>query len=215
MCILDDYIESANYDSDLAAVRSLWQVPLIAETAGVLVFLTYLALPVLLAVQGDSGTMARSTLDGRTERRFLLRLLGLTEEPAWCDGIRNPRVRALACDLAARHVRLPGMHASYLRFIGGMIALAPSLVTGRQPTAASSSWRYVTHAMSVLHAPLDDPPAELARCAAFVSRYASPSDAGTVMARELAVRHTRHVSAAIPALFPESRSAVLLMLQGV
>lgn len=184
-------------------------------TAGAFVFLTYLTLPILVAVRSRSGAPARSILDGERERSVLRRLVGLDDDPGWRGGIRNGLVRRLAIDLGDRHRRFTSMERDYLDVIGVTIALAP--LRTRDPRNAalteqdrSAYWRYMAHTMRLLGAQFGPEPAATTRCQVFVDLHAGTCPDGVRLFNALNHHHPAHVHAAIPALFDGSRATVRL-----
>ncbi|WP_406368237.1 hypothetical protein OG788_46790 [Streptomyces sp. NBC_00647] len=215
----EDYTRSPGYESDLAAVRAVWSGQDLLETAGTFVFLTYLTLPALTAVRAPYArdALARSTLDGAAERVFLLRLLGFTDERAWYGGVRNAKVRELAGLIARRHAEFRGIQQDYLDFIATVIALAPLLVRLEtdqplKPSDLRGYWRYSAAAMALMRARLGSKREAEHKCRAFVDENAGLSPDGAVMLAAFAARHPRHFAAAVPALFPRSRSVVFTAL---
>ena len=207
------YLQSPEYEADLAAAGRVWGRPLVLETAGVFVFLTYLTLPALLDVRSVTGSAARSALDGERERAFLLYLLGFTDDVSWRDGIRNPRVRQRMTSLYAHHSRFPGMQPEYLDFIAAAMSLAPLRVWAAAEATPrdgdrSGYWRYMRHAVSLLGAGIVDEQATQDRCAAFIEMHAAPSPEGRRLLKSLAQHHPRYVELAIPILFKPSQSTV-------
>ena len=207
------YVESPDYDTDLLATDFVWTGPLVLETAGAFVFLTYLSLPVLVAVRSSRGVPARSALDGEQERIFLLRLLDLTGQGAWQGGIRNTRVQHMAAKLKQRHADFDGMRPEYINFIGAIIALGPLRVrqcagqhVDRQDRV--KYWRYMTHTLSLLGADVGTEQAAQAGCASFIAAHAAPSADGSLLFESLIQHHPRFVERALPALFSRSRSTV-------
>jgi hypothetical protein len=211
------YIESPDYDTDLFATHLVWTRPLVLETAGTFVFLTYLSLPDLVAVRSSRGVPARSTLDGELERTFLLRLINLTKQSEWQGGIRNTRIRHMAEKLKQRHANFDGMRPEYINFIGAIIALSPLRVLqyGQQHVDGQDRagyWRYMTHALSLLGADVGAEDAAQAGCASFIEAHAAPSADGSMLFESLAQHHPRFVERAVPALFSRSRSTVAALM---
>ncbi|MEO3808357.1 hypothetical protein ABGB17_05080 [Sphaerisporangium sp. B11E5] len=199
----------------MEAVRSIWTAPRVMGIAGALIFLTYLTLPVLTDVRAREGRMARSVLDGKAEKRFLLRLLGMSTDNAWSGGIRNPLVVDAACALSSRHLAFAGMRPGHIQFMGGLIAIAPLMAApgDRRTEECARYWRYVTAAMALLHCRLADESTVTAFCTAYVSAYAGPTPEGGQMIRALAARHPAYVTAALPLLFPTSRTVAQTALR--
>lgn len=207
------YVESPDYHTDLFATQLVWARPLVLETAGTFVFLTYLSLPLLVAVRSSRGVPARSALDGELERIFLLRLLDLTGQSAWQGGIRNTRVQHMAKKLRQRHANFDGMRPEYMNFIGAIIAVGPLRVLqcGEQDLddqVRVKYWRYMTHALSLLGADVGTEGAAQAGCANFIEAHAAPSTDGGMLFESLIQHHPRFVEGALPALFGHSRSTL-------
>jgi hypothetical protein len=214
---LSSYVGSTCFRQDLAAVRRVWSLPTVLETAGTFVFLTYLAVPVLLSVRSPGGSLARPVLDGDRERRFLLRVLGLTDSPDWHGGIGNHRICRLVNAMNDYHWRMPGMSQDYLNYIAAAIALAPLRV--RESMAAELSgddraryWRYISAAMALFGAGLVSEDAAENMCEAFTVAHAGYSAAGVALMKALKDRHPRYVALATPILFDASRLVVAAAL---
>jgi hypothetical protein len=215
-----DYLASREYDADVASVHAIWSPAGVVERAGVFIFLTYLTMPVLTMVRSDrTGALARSSLDGATEREFLVRVLGLEREPPWNDGIRNPHVRQMVWALGHRHRTFSQMRVEYLAFMAQIIAIAPLVVSdgmGVSPAAEDRSqyWRYFAHAMSLMSVDLPDEGDAVADCRAYVESHADRSDEGTRMIQAFAGRHPCHVQDTLPVVFAKTRSIVSAALRG-
>jgi hypothetical protein len=207
------YVDSPGYDTDLVATHLVWTSQLVLETAGTFVFLTYLSLPVLVAVRSGRGVPARSTLDGQAEQAFLLRLVDLTGQSAWQGGIKNARVQHMAEALYKRHVDFAGMQPEYMDFIGAIIALGPLRVLQRAQQYVHDQdragyWRYMKHALSLLGADIGSEEAAQDNCASFIEAHSAPSADGSILLESLVQHHPRFVERAVPALFRRSRSTV-------
>jgi len=215
---LSCYIGSAGYHNDLEAARLAWSVPTVLETAGALVFLTYLSLPVLLAVRPPSGTLARSVLDGERERTFLLRVLGLDNDAAWSGGIQNARTRHLVTSMGRYHSRFRGIRPEYLDFIAATIALSPLRVRAQLGSCLPAAdrtgyWRYISQVLSAFGACLETEKSASLFCDAFTSEHAQRSADGQELFLSLDQRHPRYVRLAIPSLFDASRFVVGSLLE--
>jgi hypothetical protein len=213
------YLRSADYAADLAATRATWSGHAIPETAGAFVFLTYLTLPALTAVRAATGPRwtARSVLDGQAERLFLLRLIGLTSDPAWGEGFKNARVRRMAGTMADRHLGFPGMRHEYLDLIASLLALAPLRVrdhlgheTGE--TQRARYWRYITTAMALMHGRLSAEREASQTSECLVGQLSGLATDGAEPIRSFAARHPAYVQMAIPVLFGPSRTLVLSVI---
>lgn len=207
------YVESCDYDIDLSATHLVWTRPLVLETAGTFVFLTYLSLPILVAVRSSRGVPARSTLDGQMERIFLLRLIDLTRQSAWQGGIRNTHVQHMAKKLNKQHADFDGMRPEYINFIAAIIALSPLRVLQCVQQHVDDQdriryWRYMTHALSLLGADVGTEEAAQDGCASFIEAHSAPSADGRILFESLIQHHPRFVERAVPALFSRSRSTV-------
>lgn len=214
------YVESPDYEADLFATHLVWAAPMVLETAGTFVFLTYLSLPILVSVRSRRGVPARSALDGEVERIFLLRLIDLTSQREWQGGIRNTRVQQMAKKLKHRHVQFDGMRPEYMNFIGAIIALSALRVLQCDQQCVRDQdrvryWRYMVHALSLLGANVSTEEAAVAECAGFIEMHAAPSADGSMLFESLIQQHPRFVERAVPALFNRSRSTVdqLMMRQ--
>lgn len=217
---VSSYVGSSAYSDDLAAVRLIWSLPAVLGTAGAFVFLTYLALPVLLGVRSRDGALARSVLDGERERRFLLRVLGLDEDPGWRGGIKNPRTQRVVTAMNDYHQRMPGMRQEYLDLIAAVITLSPLRV--REGLAASPPeaergryWRYMSFAMSLFGVGLPHERAAHRLCDEFISAHAARSADGLRLMLSLRQHHPKYVELAVPALFDASRLVVCALLKEV
>jgi hypothetical protein len=216
---LSSYVGSANYCRDLDAVHVVWSPPTVLETAGTFVFLTYLTLPVLLAVRSARDSLARSVLDGERERRFLLRILGLDDDVAWRGGVENVRTRRAVESMSRYHQGFTGMRQEYLDFIAALIALSPLRVRERlasDPAADDRAryWRYISYALSMFGTQLGSEPVARGRCEAFTRAYARGSADGLELFVSLNEHHPRYVRLATPVLFDASGHAVRSLLQG-
>jgi hypothetical protein len=216
-CLIS-YVDSRDYSRDLDAVRIVWSLPTVPETAGTLVFLTYLTLPALLAVRPPSGALARSVLDGQRERRFLLRALGLDPDPRWRGGIGNARTHQVVGSLSRYHGRFAGMRQEYLDFIAAVIALAPLRVRARlgaDPPAGDRAgyWRYVSGLFSLFGTDLPGEEATEASCDSFVREHAGRSAEGGALLASLNQHHPAYVRLALPSLFDSSRLVAASFLE--
>jgi hypothetical protein len=216
---IDLYLESPCYRDDLTTTRSVWAEPTITGTAGMFIFMTYLAVPALVAVRSGSGLPARSYLDGQRERAFLLRLLGGTEQDAWRGGIKNQRVRRQAVLLYRRHAGFSGMRPEYLSFMGAVIALAPleARKSMQAPVADRdrlSYWRYMTHAVSLLGAEIGSETEARSECLHFIRAYAAPSDEAGRLLLSLNLLHPGYVERALPLLFGRARPVAEALMTG-
>lgn len=210
---LRNYVTTPVYSADLAATRRIWSVPDVLATAGVFVFLTYLAVPDLLRVRRPDGRPSRSMLEGMQERAFLLRLIGLDQDPVWSGGIHNSRTRELAALLTRGHHNLEHMRQEFMDFISAIIALAPLRVYDHLPNEVSQGdrtgyWRYMSQAMSLFGTTLRTEAEESQWCAEFVNQHSRSSAEGQLLFRSLNERHPRYVRLALPTLFGASRPAV-------
>lgn len=217
---LSSYLDSPDYAHDLDAVRWMWSLQTVLETAGTLVFLTYLTLPNLLAVRPPGGAYARSVLDGERERRFLLRVLGLDAGAAWRGGIENARTRRAISAISRLHNTFPGMRQEYLDFIAAVIALSPLRVRGRLGRPATEDerakyWRYMSFALSLFGTSLDREGGTDGFCESFASAHARPSAEGRTLLVSLSLHHPRYVQLAIPSLCEASRHVIGLLLEDV
>ena len=196
---------------DLAVTARVWGGSPVLQVAGVFVFLTYLTLPVLVAVRSRTGGTARSTLDGERERSFLCRLVGISGEAGWRGGIANPRVRRMATALLSRHRRFPGMRPEYLRFVATLVALAPLRVRDRFGLPVpdrSAYWRYMAQALALVGGCAATEAAGTALVAEFVAVHCGPSVEGTRLHASLREHHPRYVTLAGPVLFGPSRGVL-------
>lgn len=214
-----DYLHSMDYAADLTATQDIWSVSAVPETAGTFIFLTYLTLPALTAVRAASGPrrMARSVLDGQAERLFLLRLLGLMDDPAWSGGIRNQHVQKMAATVAGRHLGFPGMRYEYLDLIAALLALAPLRVRSHWGYATGDCervryWRYITATMSLMHAQLAGEKQADQASAGFVKRMSGLTADCEAMIRSFTDRHPIHVRRALPILHNPSSSLILSVI---
>lgn len=213
---LSSYVGSTAYPDDLAAVRLIWSLPAVLGTAGAFVFLTYLALPVLLGVRSPDGTLARSVLDGERERRFLLRVLGLDDDPGWRGGLQNPRTQRVVRAMNDYHQRMPGMRQEYLDLMAAVITLSPLRVgQAANPSAAERGryWRYMSFAMSPFGVRLPHERAAHRFCDEFVSAHSRRSADGLRLMLSLHQHHPKYVELAVPALFDASRHVVCALLK--
>lgn len=204
---------SSDYGRHLEATRRVWSAPMLVETAGVFIFLTYLTVPVLVSVRSASGAPARSALDGEREREFLLRLLGFTEKPRWQGGIRNTHVQRHATLLYEQHTAYFGMRSEYLDFMAAVIALAPLRVRELMDSPAneldrSGYWSYVSTAMSLFDSEIGSEPEARKMCLGFIDAYAGPSAEGRQLLTSLRTRHPEYVQRATPLLFARARSVI-------
>src|SRR2546421_12533877 len=110
---LSAYLEGSDYQHDLKATNHIWAGTDILGTAGVFMFLSYLTIPLLTAVQPVASpsrvVSMKLGLESEREKRFLLRLLGLSQESGWAGGIRNIRVRDMAGELVRTPLRFAGV----------------------------------------------------------------------------------------------------------
>ena len=217
---LSSYVGSPGYSRDLDAVRQVWSPPGVLETAGTLVFLTYLSSPALLTVRTSSGALARSVLDGERERRFLLRMLGLDGSPAWRGGIGNVRTRHVMGAMHRYHARFAGMRQEYLDFITAAIALSPLRVRERLAASPPGNdragyWRYISQALSMFGTSLTTEGAAETLCETFTREHARRSADGLELLISLNSHHPRYVQLALPSLFEASRTVVGSLLGDV
>jgi hypothetical protein len=210
------YLHSADYAADPTAAQAIWSSSAVPETAGAFIFLTYLTLLTLTAVRTASGPrcMAHSVLDGQAERLFLLRLLGLADDPAWGGGIRNQHVRKMAATVVGRHLGFSGMRHEYLDLIAALVALVPLRVRSYWGYATGDGeraryWRYITHEMSLMHAQLAGEEQADQASVGFVKRTSGLIVDCEAMIRSFADRHPVHVRRALPILHNPSRSLIL------
>lgn len=214
----ESYIGSSFYSRDLAATRVVWSDTATVGIAGALIFLTYLSLPVLLKVRSSSGMPARSALDGKRERAFLMNITGCTQNDLWNGGIRNRRVWRQAGRLGRRHLGFDEMQPCYLDFIGTVITAAPLAVRAelRVPSweqRREGYWRYMGHAMSLLSADIGDEITARSRCLSFIDDQAASSEEGSRLYALLRAHHPWYVEQATPVL-PERIQAVVGDLRG-
>src|SRR5947209_180194 len=122
------YLEGSTYRQDLRATHHLWSGSGVLGTAGVFMFLSYLTIPLLTAVQPVASpsrvVSMKLGLESEREKRFLLRLLGISQESGWTGGIRNIRVREMVVHLARNHLQFAGMEHDYMTYFAGIIALS-------------------------------------------------------------------------------------------
>jgi hypothetical protein len=203
---LERYLRSPDYDRHAAAVRQVWGDPLTMKTAGVAVFLTYLAVPVLTAVRSGRGSMARSILEGHRERTFLLRLLGLdARDGGYSEGIKNPATRRLCDSLHKQHMGFAGMTFEHLSFMAAVIALAPLQVASVYggvygATVQDDYWQYMAVAMALVGGRLGSRGDDRWRTDDYVTRHGglTPETAKAVLG--LRARHPIHFARCLPTL---------------
>jgi hypothetical protein len=215
------YLRSGDYESDLAASQVMWSAPGLVEAAGSFVLLTYFANPRLLAVRagGGPGVSLRTAIDGHREREFLHGIIGIGPDGGPGAGIRDSTVLRTVERLRERHLLYPGMTASYMKFIGGLLAIAPLRLRAHRAQRLSAPvngryWRYIAMVMRLLAADLGTAPATDRSCRRFDRSTAMLSPEGRVLILGFAGRHPRHVEHALPLLFPASRQVVERTLAG-
>lgn len=207
-------MHSPLYDADRAATREIWaRTPLVLETAGTFVLLTYVSVPVMTAVGSVDGLPPRSKLDGAEERVFLQRLLDLGPGDPWTGGVRNPLVRAEADGLYRRHLGYAGMRNEFLQVLTALLALAPLRVHDAWGTAPdqrtrSGYWRYMRCAMGLLGGEIGAESVAEDRCRTFVEEHAGRSGNGKHLLRSVSEHHPDHVDRARELLYPASRAAL-------
>jgi hypothetical protein len=180
------------------------------------IFLTYLAMPELMAVPKDGPARLASGLDG--ERTFLMRVLGLTDEPRWTGGFGNPQVQDMVMASARRHRRYPGMTQDQLDFMAMIIALAPLRVSAALTMSVDDEdragyWRYMRQVMAPFCSVLPEEDQASDHCARQIARGAGASRNGAVLLRQLGETHPSHLINAIPVLFPGSAAIVATMME--
>ena len=215
---LSCYLDSPDYAHDLEAVRLIWSLPTVLETAGTLVFLTYLTLPNLLSVRPPGGGFARSVLDGQRERRFLMRVLGLDASAVWRGGIKNARTRQAISAMSQHHSRFAGMRQEYLNLIAAVIAISPLRVReqlGSLPAddECARYWRYMSYALSLFGTSLDSEGTADGFIEAFTRVHAQPSADGRRLIKSLGRHHPRYIRLAMPSLCEASRLVAGLLLE--
>jgi hypothetical protein len=211
---LTDYLTSPLYLQDMQATQTIWTQPGMVGRAGMFLFLSYITIPLLIHVQ-PAHRMARSAtlqpgLLREQEKRFLQRMLGISEQEQWAGGIANPRIRRLISDLRRRHLRFSGMHQSYITFFAELIALAPARISTRTSPAdltRTGYWRYMTHACTLLGVCLHSEEVTARHCQDFIDRHTRPTDEGQKMFAILAARYPTYIQQVVPDLFPATRLA--------
>jgi hypothetical protein len=157
-------------------------------------------------------------LESEREKRFLMLLLGLSQESGWAGGIRNPKVRALTEQLARNHWQFTGMRPEHMTYFAGIIAVSALRVHAIRgstilPDLLASYWSYMQHAVSLLRVTLTTP-AEVERdCESFIAKYASADDVGRLLLQTLVEVYPQYVDEAIPVLFPQTRAVVTALLE--
>ena len=211
---LRNYVTTPVYSADLAATRRIWSVPDVLATAGVFVFLTYLAVPDLLA----SAPAGRSPVPVHAGRHA-------GTGPSSCGLSAWTRIR---CGAAVFTTRAPGNSPR----------CSPG-VTTISNTCARSSWisfplsshlprsgytiTFLTRSARVIgpdtggicprpcrcSEPLCGPKQRKASGARnSLTEHSRSSAEGQLLFRSLNERHPRYVRLALPTLFGASRPAV-------
>jgi hypothetical protein len=216
------YLEGSNYQQDLRATHHIWSGSEVLGTAGVFMFLSYLTIPLLTAVQPVASpsrvVSMKLGLESEREKRFLLRLLGLSQESGWAGGIRNVRVRAMAGQLACHHRQFAGMEPGHMTYFAGIIALSALRVHAIRGSTVRADllagyWSYMQHALSLLGVTLTTP-AEVERdCESFIGKYTSADVVGRLLFGALVEVYPQYVDNALPALFPRTRVVVTALLE--
>ena len=219
---LTAYIESPRYQLDLCATQQIWAGSEILGTAGIFMFLSYLTIPRLTTVQPIAGESRvhsmRMGLESEREKRFLLRLLGLSKENGWMGGIRNSRVRDMIVRLAGNHLQFAGMQPDYISYFASIIALSVLRVHATRSTHLQSEliaryWTYIQHALSLLGITLAAPTVVQADCESFISKYTSADEAGRRLLETLWNVYPGYMAKAMPVLFSQTRLIVISMLE--
>ena len=151
---LRNYVTTPVYSADLAATRRIWSVPDVLATAGVFVFLTYLAVPDLLRVR----RAGRSPVPVHAGRHAGTGLPPAAYRPGPGSGVERRYSQlahqGLAALLTRGHHNLEHMRQEFMDFISAIIALAPLRVYDHLPNEVSQGdrtgyWRYMSQAMSL------------------------------------------------------------------
>ena len=216
------YLEGSTYQQDLRATHHLWSGSETLGTAGVFMFLSYLTIPLLTAVQPVASpsriVSMKLGLESEREKRFLLRLLGLSQESGWGGGIRNVRVRDMAGQLARNHLRFVGMEQGFMTYFAGIIALSALRVHAIrgsyvQDVILAGYWSYMQHALSLLGVTLTTT-AEVERdCERFIGKYSYADTVGRLLLETLVEVYPQYVDNALPVLFSQTRVVVTAMLE--
>jgi hypothetical protein len=216
------YLEGPDYQHDLRAVHQIWSGSEVPGTAGIFMFLSYLTIPALTAVQPCAGPSRVSSmklgLESEREKRFLLRLLGLSQESDWMGGISNRKVRDMTVSLAHQHSQFAGMRRDYMVYFAGIIALSALRVyairgISIQPDIVAGYWSYMRHALSLLGITLTTPSEVRRNCLRFIGEYTHADAPGRMLLGTLLAAYPRYVDRALPVLFPRTHAVVSLMLE--
>jgi len=216
------YLEGTDYQQDLTATRQVWSGKGVLGTAGAFVFLCYLTVPPLTAVQPFAGpgrvVTMKLGLESEREKQFLVRLLGLSQDSRWAGGIRNPKVRAMVEQLACNHWQYEGMRSEHMTYMAGIIAVSALRVRAVRggtilPDLMAGYWSYMQHAVSLLRVTLTTP-AEVERdCEGFTAEYTSADTIGSQLVNTLVEVYPQYVDDAIRVLFPRTRMVVTALLE--
>ena len=216
------YVESPSYHQDLLAVRRLWDEPKFLGIAGMFIFLSYITLPVLTAVQPVAGASRVSTmkvgLASEREKRFLQRMLGLSNEISWQGGISNIRVRKMISKLYRNHRHFLGMQLKYIDYFLGILSLSVLRVHAVYGNQADLNikvcyWRYMRYTSSLFGVNLKEELATHQYCQAFIDERTQSSVHGKILLKALQQAYPQYVEKALPVLFPRTLLTVQDMME--
>jgi hypothetical protein len=184
--------------------------------AGLLILTTYASLPTLTRVgASDAGDtlMLRKVLREGPEKALIVRLTGLSSDPAWTGGIANPAIQATVIALGQRHLRLTGMRQAYLDILGAIVALSPLRVRTILGWTVSEAqlaayWRYMTYALALFGAHLCAIATATQECGCFIERHSGAGPNTHRYVAELFHAYPGHAATCLAALFPASRAVV-------
>lgn len=216
LSIVSQYLNSAFYMKDLRATRSVWQAPGVLGTAGVYIFLSYIAVPQLISVRSATGrsrgSIMKINLENNKEKIFLERAVGIGTM-----GIRDERVREEISRLHENHRSFIGMKEEYMKYISLVIVLSPLRVWSYKGATLSSEayaryWRYMKYFLFMCGTELKEEQEAITFCEKFTDEYAGSSKTGIAMLETLREVYGKYLNSAIEISFPAVQKAIRSML---